>query len=433
MSVRKCKFTACSSFFKKVQAMNISVDAYYISKCRSLIEEKLGWGNSADWQNQDFEKLSERIFEETKVMLSNSTLKRIWGRVRYDSSPNRATLNSLAQFLGYANWLEFTKKNFKSEEIKPDNNPKKKLRLLAKNLILFALLIGVVIFIGFGLIKRPTKHLWFEELQFTSKPVTSGLPNTVVFKYNVTNSNADSVFIQQSWDPGKRFKVDKQLHEYTSTYYLPGYYRAKLILNDSIVKEHDVYVETKGWVGIIEKNPIPVYLSKGLFQDQSEMGISEKELQEQKIEFEKEVPVVTITKVDKSINVPSEHLSLTVQLRNTYNRSNGICRQTNVILFGTEGVIDIPLSNIGCVGEIGMMIGMKYIAGKTKDLSGFGVDFAKDVIVRCETADRVIKIFVNDKVAYTADFNQSIGRIVGSKIKFKGTGVVRHFELKEGK
>lgn len=221
------------------------------------------------------------------------------------------------------------------------------------------------------------------------------------------------------------------MHEYTSTYYYPGYYRAKLILDDSIVKEHDVFIETDGWIGIIEKNPVPYYLPKKLFEKQ--LMLTKKRLSEMNIDFQKEAPIFSLTKVDKGINLLSDHFSLQVQLQNTYNGSNAICQYTNVLIFGTEGVIDIPLCKIGCVGEVGLMLGMQYIDGKTNDLSGFGVDFSKDVTLNCETKNQMIKLSVNGKVVYTGDFKQHIGRIVGTQIKFNGTGVVQQFRLTENK
>lgn len=409
----------------------MSEESYYIAKCKELIEKKLAWGNSENWQNQDFETLSEKIFEETKVMLSSSTLKRIWGKVRYESAPNMATLNALSQFAGYENWRAFSATDFVASEPKIEIATKPIFKIPYKIILSVCGFALVIIFIGFGLSKKQVKQLSLEKLQFSSKPVTLGLPNTVIFQYDATNSNADSVFIQQSWDSKKRYKVDKQLHEYTSTYYYPGYYRAKLILNDSIVKEHDVYIETDGWVGIIEKHPIPIYLPKNLFERQ--LILKKEKLSELKIDFQKEAPIFSLTKVDKGINLLSDNFSLQVQLQNTYSESNAICQYTNVLIFGTNGIINIPLCKIGCVGEVGLMLGMNYIDGKTNNLSGFGVDFSKDVKLNCETKNQIIKLSVNDKVVYTGDFKQNIGKIVGTQIKFNGTGVVSHFELKENK
>src|SRR5581483_8369322 len=65
-----------------------------------LYEEKTGWGDSTQWSNQDFLQLSELIREQTDVTISHVTLKRIWGKVKYESLPNTHTLNTLVQFLG---------------------------------------------------------------------------------------------------------------------------------------------------------------------------------------------------------------------------------------------------------------------------------------------------------------------------------------------
>ena len=406
-------------------------EVYYIAKCRELIEKKLAWGKSDIWQTQDFENLSEKIFEETKVMLSNSTLKRIWGKVRYESIPNMTTLNALAQFAGYENWRAFTATDFQSLNEKKDSTAKSTFQLPFKIFLPVAGFVLIIALIAFGLVKKQSKPLNFKNVQFTSKPVTSGLPNTVIFQYDASNSNADSVFIQQSWDSKKRYKVDKQLHEYTSTYYYPGYYRAKLILNDSIVKERDVYIETDGWVGIIERNPIPIYLPKSLFKKQ--LGLTQGDLSKLKIDVQKEPPVFTLIKVSKDLNLMSDNFSLQVQLQNTYNESNAICQYTHVVIFGTKGIISIPLCKVGCVGEIGLMLGMNYINGKTNNLSSFGVDFSKDVKLTCETKNQFIKLSVNDKVAYTGDFKQNIGTLVGMQVEFNGVGTVKYFEVKKNK
>jgi hypothetical protein len=81
--------------------------------CRQRIEAELNWGLSDRWSNRDFERLSEKIMERTQVRLSISTLKRIWGKVRYDSLPAVATLNVLAQFSGYQSWRDFAAENSK--------------------------------------------------------------------------------------------------------------------------------------------------------------------------------------------------------------------------------------------------------------------------------------------------------------------------------
>src|SRR5580693_3558184 len=81
-------------------------DETLIRLVKQLFEEKTGWGDSETWTNQDFLQLSELIRDETGITISYVTLKRVWGKVRYDSLPNTHTLNTLAQFLGYDNWRD---------------------------------------------------------------------------------------------------------------------------------------------------------------------------------------------------------------------------------------------------------------------------------------------------------------------------------------
>jgi hypothetical protein len=87
------------------------MDQGLIRQVKQLCEEKTGWGDSDLWDNQDFLELSKMIFDQTGTALSHITLKRIWGKVRYDSLPRTNTLNTIVQFLGYWNWREFRVRN----------------------------------------------------------------------------------------------------------------------------------------------------------------------------------------------------------------------------------------------------------------------------------------------------------------------------------
>ncbi|HUB60015.1 MAG TPA: hypothetical protein VL978_04910 [Puia sp.] len=84
----------------------MQTDESLIRQVKKMFEEKTGWGNSDTWTNQDFLQLSELIRDATGITLSHVTLKRVWGKVKYDSLPNTHTLNTLAQFLGYDNWRD---------------------------------------------------------------------------------------------------------------------------------------------------------------------------------------------------------------------------------------------------------------------------------------------------------------------------------------
>lgn len=405
----------------------MEVIATYLAQCRNIIEEKLGWGESKAWQGQDFDKLSDRIFEETGVVLSSSTLKRVWGKVRYDSTPNMATLDALARFAGYENWRVFIAMLKDTVAANREVNEAAVISKRSFRKLLVAVVAGasIIVITGSMFLHKNRKLLKYTDVSFSSHPVARGVPNTVVFIYDAGNSNADSVFIQQSWDKKRRFKVDKHLHEYTSTYYYPGYYSAKLILEDSVVKEHDVFIETDGWEGMIEEQPMPVYLAKDLFLGQ--LGINQQQLNKYIKNTDREAPIFTLSNVHRSFNINTRQFRFTAEVQNTNQQYNGICQYTNVIVMATNGVIDIPVCRPGCVGEVGLQNGMQYLDGKTHDLSGFGVDFTNPVRIVGETGGGMIKIWINDKMVYQGKF-QDIGMVVGLRVRFSGAGIIYSFD-----
>src|ERR1700722_19339651 len=100
-----------ANFTLKTFLLGMQTDESLIRQVKKMFEEKTGWGNSDTWTNQDFLQLSELIRDETGITLSHVTLKRVWGKVKYDSLPNTHTLNTLAQFLGFDNWRDLAAKH----------------------------------------------------------------------------------------------------------------------------------------------------------------------------------------------------------------------------------------------------------------------------------------------------------------------------------
>lgn len=410
----------------------------HILKCCQLIEEQLGWGTSERWKEQDFEDLGEKIFKKTQISLSVSTLKRIWGKIQYKSKPNLATLNALAQFAGYENWRAFTSSGFQPSTTNSETDKTTLTRSLPSKLAIKVLwtcflLICAAFTLYFLVFAEKMKPLIFKNIHFSSSPVTLGLPNSVIFKYDAADSNADSVFIQQNWDDRRRYKVDKLAHEFVSTYYLPGYFRAKLILNDSVVKEHDLLIETDGWLGTIDKEPIPVYFPENRLENNGILSISSPYLGKQRNNSEKEVQWVSLFNIEKDKSVSGINFTLRTEIKNTFGKGDGICQQTQILLLGTDGITMLPLSIKGCVGELNLVIANELFKGTTKDLSGFGVDFNYWVKVTCEVNSNYIKIYINDLLAFEGKQKADIGKIVGTRIRFMGGGSVRNFELTENK
>ena len=410
-----------------------------LQKLKQLIAQDLGWGDSSNWTNQDFISLSEAIKSKTNGTLSHVTLKRIWGKVKYNSLPNTYTLNTLAEFAGYQSWREFASKNniANNRSVKEQNRPsfllsrgqKKFLVAIGISIFLTSLLIGLFSWISSG-----SKNVEATDYSFSSKKIiTSGLPNTVVFDFDASKAPTDSVVIQQSWDKTMNATISKKEHQYTSIYYLPDFYKAKLVVDKKVVKQHDLFIKSDGWLTAVLLSPVPVYIQqKGVIHD-GKMALPVDVIKAQNISLLPKAPMVLYTNVQDFGPVYSDDFIFETALKNDYKGGASVCQATSVYLLCEGTGIGIPLSNKGCVSNLGLLFTNFSASGKKNDLSPFGVDFSSFVKLKIISRKGTAKIFLNDQLVYTVEKDIIKAKIVGINYYFEGTGSVDYVRLRNGK
>ncbi|HTI07534.1 MAG TPA: hypothetical protein VL832_03225 [Puia sp.] len=450
----------------------------FIEKCRQLIEASLHWGDASTWTNEDFDNLSERIFDKTAVRLSVSTLKRIWGKVRYDSSPTSATLNALARFAGYAGWREFQQQHPESPagtdgRTSPSTSdpqasppvlsdtafatgrpsfahplssgqqassgqsavPPSRSRWLMTSIIISTVVILIALISLFaarlrsGAIVQPPEES--ARVTFGSKITSDDLPNSVVFYYDASSLDPHRVILQQSWDTARRELIPANGKEITSIYYYPGYFMAKLIVDGTIRKESPVFIKTKGWKGIIEGTPLPIYLASAETGKEADpgLGISSEVLQKKTGSPIFNNTWIDFTNVREFDGIPAGHFTLSTTLRNTSTVEQCLCRKIKVTLLGTESAIIIPLADKGCISDLSMLTGDRMINGKDNDLSAFGCDFRNFQHLVCTVEDHRLKIMLNNTLIFNTEQRQDLGAIVGIRIAFEGAGQIKDLML----
>ena len=471
-------------------------DEILIRQVKKLFEEKTGWGDSEKWSNTDFLQLSELIRERTGVTISHVTLKRIWGKVKYDSLPNTHTLNTLVQFLGFEHWRDFsvrkgggdglpgggvvrpgegsagggamgtgeglitggamgsgaasngegasgggiTQVNAIKLQAPPGDEPaqdKEDLETAGESrmrtLIWMALPLAVILLILLFLHgQQPAPQA--QDYAFSSKKVvSSGVPNSVVFDYEASRSPDDSVVIQQSWDTTRRVKVPKNARQYTSVYYYPDFYHATLQVHGKVVKSHNLLIESNGWLPVIEQNPVPVYFTREEAITGGKMSLTLDQIRQKNIPLQPNPPTVLFSNVHDFGEIYSDHFVFETSLKNDYAEGSSVCQLTHVYILCEGTAIWVPLVAKGCVSTVDMFFTYFYTSGTREDLSAFGVDFKDYVKLRIESDSGRARILINDKLAYTIPRHIIRSKIIGIDFSFQGTGSVDYVSLSNGK
>ncbi len=420
-------------------------DEFLIEKTKKLFESNTGWGDSEEWTNQDFMILSEKIQERTGVALSHVTLKRVWGKVKYDSLPNTHTLDTLVRFLGYENWRDFKSQNGNGSTVAKTAQPigsngihtgikpvvNKGNPVLKRVLFVGVPVVLIVVVLFFNESKPNVAN---SNYSFSSKKVVSeGLPNSVIFNFDATKAPGDSVIIQQSWDKHLQVKVSKYQHQHTSIYYYPDYYKAKLIVDGKIVSMHRLLIKSNGWLPIVVQSPVPVYFNKEDVMTGGKMALPLDKILARNIKMQPEPPTVMYSNVKDFGEIYSDDFVFETSVKDDYHEGAAICQLAKLYILCEGTAVGIPLCTKGCISNVDLLFTNFYTSGKQEDLSAFGVDFNSFVKVRVESKNRKAKIFINDKLVYSVNKDIIKSKIIGFDFTFQGTGSVDYVKMSNGK
>jgi hypothetical protein len=267
---------------------------------------------------------------------------------------------------------------------------------------------------------------------FSSRKVVSeSVPNSVVFSYDAhAASPTDTILIQQSWDKRLQQQVFYNQKQATSIYYYPGFFKAKLLVNGQVVKEHNLIINTNGWLPLIKRgNNIPIYFKEENALTGEALHLPIEKLLASNVSLQPEVPTVEYYNVRSFADLQSDDFKFEAVLKNSFREGTAACQQTNVQILCEGNFISIPLSTKGCISDLSLFFLGNKKDGKKEDLSDFGCDFSSWVNLRCEVKNKMCFIYINDKLVYEATLQAVPEKITGIVFSFEGTGSVDMVKL----
>lgn len=367
---------------------------------------------------RDYEHISQKIAQQTGTLISISTLKRLL-KGDFTRLPQVATLDALSHYLGYQNWQDFRVQNkaeirgtLFTESVETQEKKRSRWpRTLSYSTVL-GLLLLLFITARASLKDRAIKP---EQAQFSCKKVTSNdIPNSVVFHYNVDGIDADSFFIQQSWDKKRRVQVYKKQYTLTDIYYEPGYHNAKLIADGQVIKTLGVSIPTKDWFFYAKPQfPYghPTYLRTGQAVESGHLGLNEAILLEHHLDPLRQNNYV-YTFFPEKWPVHSDNFRFRTRVRTRDLRQNH-CPYLMLEVFCQKNFMYFTAMPPGCTSECKLQFGDQVVSGKNHDLSALGTNLMQWVDFKIEVKNRVASIYYGDRKVYSERYQQSSGLVTG--------------------
>lgn len=406
-------------------------DRELIAVCTRRIEKKFDLPANGSWKERDFQYLSELLFEKTATRLSVSTLKRIW-KGGGDHSPQPYTLNALVRLLGHESWS-----GFKRSETGVNDAPVEDHVVGPKSfrniywIAIIVLLGAVIIWLTAGESFR-TEYDPGSIVFKSRKNMASGVPNTVVFEYDISKAEFDSAFIQHTWDRRIRARVTKENNTQTFIYYYPGYHTAKLTLDTTIVKQERVNISTNGWEAIIDNSipgQVPLYISKKDMISNGSLYVGSELISQNAITSEGKEFYVNYFNVGNFNALDGNNFKLETRLKNSLEEGALVCQYVQLSLICENTLLSIPFCNPGCVANIHLHTSDIFRDGKKSDLSAFGIDLSEWRDITVKVVNKKLTVFVDNKPVYSVEFTKDPGKITGMHYKFSGCGRVDNVRL----
>ena len=405
-----------------------------VKTCLNEIFLRNGYAKPHSLVQRDYENVSQAIEAKTGILISISTLKRLL-KGDFARLPQVATLNAISRYLGYQHWQDYRSTVNSKTPIAATHSPQRKFmfkRSLPKTLLYSSILsLLLVLFITSRSSLKDTGTS-FEEAQFSVKKVTANdIPNSVVFSYNVDRIDADSFFIQQSWDASRRVRVYKKQYTLTDIYYEPGYHTAKLMANNVIIKTLDVSIPTEDWFFYAKRrfpHGIPSYIyPKQPIQD-GELGLQASDLGQHGLNVVEDNNYV-YTYFPSRWPVHSDNYVFKTRVRVQELKKNP-CPYLMLEVFCQQNFMYFISMPRGCTSESKLQFGDLILDGKTTDLSALGADVTTWMEVKIEVRNRLVTIYYGDKKVYTGRYSKSAGKITGIGFISNGLCKIDQVELK---
>ena len=429
----------CPNFVSKVNHYTVMTEQELVKKCLGDICRKNGFGNVTAMTQRDFELISQEIDDNTGILISVSTIKRLLNG-EFSRMPQTATLNAISTYLGYKNWQEY------KISVQPAIHPPAQLPQTAASTVahrkssfsinwkwagLLFVTIAIIVFLSFINLSTAPAH-GYEKAQFSAKKTTeNAVPNTVIFSYNIDNVNADSFFIQQSWDKRKKVRIYKNHYTLTDIYFEPGYHIAKLIANDSVIKTMDVSIPTDKWFlyakDISFKNT-PQYIKVADYVKNGVLGVNKHDLDSNGISNNEEKNFI-YTYFPSKMDVNSDNFTLKARVRANAVRNNQ-CPFIMYEVFCQRRFMFFKSMLPGCASETNAQFGDTYLNGKENDLSPLCYEVSQWKDIELTVKNRQVTILFDNKQVFSSAYTVPLGLITGLGFISNGLCEVDFTELK---
>ncbi|GAA0559225.1 hypothetical protein [Chitinophaga japonensis] len=379
----------------------------------SVIEifNKNGYSDPARMTQRDFDYIGEQLAQKSGILISGTTIKRLaYGE--FTRLPQVATLNAIANYYDYKTWQDFKAGKIDEGPAKESaKEPERRFNIKYWSVPVVIIILGSFYF--FHSTKGTLKNA--EKASFSFRKNTpNDIPNSVVFSYNIDEVQADSFFIQQSWNENRKRRIYKKTYTLTDIYYEPGYHIAKLIANDAVIKTADVSIPTDRWFFYAIDNIANYttqYIKVDTFNNNGSLGLRIQQLQENNIEVSKDKRYHYVY-FPSQMDIPGDNFRYKTRVRMQEVR-NSLCPYIEIELYCQRSFMNMRCTTKGCAHEAFVAFGEQLKKGSDNDLLPITFDVNQWTDIEITVKNKVAVVKINGKEVFSTRYTTDTKYLAG--------------------
>ncbi|QNL48176.1 hypothetical protein H8S90_15350 [Olivibacter sp. SDN3] len=395
--------------------------------CCQQIADKIGRPEISEWKNGDYVKLSALLYRQTKVAISENTLKRIFGKLKTSARyyPQKATRDALAQFIGYRDWYEFeliSVQEVLTRRADLTTAPTNQLTSTKKRIRSYAILMGLTLL--------ALSLAWFVHLKTQKLPNVKLIcvnpegktPHSAIFKLNKVIDKENLADFSINFGDGKRTLNfnDTLINHY---YEMPGRYFAILSHRGTAIDTTAVYLQSEGWSSIAEiaYDTTRVYpVLKNFSTDTKKLQVGMEDIFHAGVDTNRTF-FLTYAYVKPS-EIAGDHFELYTNVSTSSERAGVRCSQFDITILGEHDYHYLRLIKPACVAWSYCKFSENFRQGSKDDLRQLGHDLSEGGKLTLKVAHKDVALFVNDSLVMQSSYKRPIGKVMGIKFTFAGVG-----------
>lgn len=407
-----------------------------LARCLFLVAEESGLGESNKWTKRDFEQLSLLIEQKTRIILSISTLTRLY-KESSGHKPQKSTLEALARYIGFDSWHAFCTcadiANLANHKVTRARRKFKPLYAIYPAGFFALLIIGY-----FG-----TKALFVnrsvhpDDIRFTIRNTEiTGIPATIQVDYDLGNFKPDSLWLQLYWNPEEKIMVDPAQKHTTAIYCYPGIHWCKFIADNKVIGEQMIKVKTSGWAALIRHSGlqlVPLYIRNSDVIHDGVLQVTEPMVNTQNLEPNSRI-LTSYYYVNNLGPISSDDYIISGKVMNPPTTlGTQPCGYCTIYVLCEKGRHYFTIGELGCSALFNLGFSGSERMETFPDLTNFEYVSSGWTSFKSVVSGNTVNIYVANSKVYSFDQVTSLGKIMGIHFLFSGLGAIDKVKLYNSK